>query len=54
MRKQRHGESKIFSQVIQLTKEDPGFEPKCLNHVPLPGTGAYAIGSYTSAFPAQR
>lgn len=38
---------------MQLVKEEAGFEPGHLNHTPLPGTGADAVGGYTHASPAQ-
>lgn len=42
-----------LARVIELTKQEPGFEQTLLNHVPLPGTGASATGSYMSASLAQ-
>lgn len=40
-----------FTKVIQLINKDSEFESRLLNYMSPPGTRAYAIDSYTSAFP---
>ena len=43
---------RYLAKVMQLVKEEAGFEPGPLNQTPLPGTGADAVGGYTCASPA--